>query len=310
MAKNSRYILVDTQSTTYKSVSISVPKLVVAGLLSMVVVVAALKFSADWMLDLTQNSKIYQLQKENAILEKKLADMSQKLDQFKSVIDEIAELDDQIRQRLDIPEISDDVRKVGVGGSDMPNQAPLGLLDERTESRLLAEISRLDQLERELKLEHGSFKSLLTILDKKEDSLRYLPAINPVPEGHLTDRFGKRKHPILKRILPHHGIDIGARRGTPIFATADGVVTFTGRNGGYGLFVVIDHRYGYVTKYGHLQKIYVRKGQYVKRGDKIGEVGNTGLSTAPHLHYEVHYRGKALDPLQFYFPDISYTKEG
>ncbi|GAB4333517.1 MAG: M23 family metallopeptidase [Calditrichia bacterium] len=307
MAKNSRYILVDTQSTTYKSVSISVPKLVVAGLLSMVVVVAALKFSADWMLDLTQNSKIYQLQKENAILEKKLADMSQKLDQFKSVIDEIAELDDQIRQRLDIPEISDDVRKVGVGGSDMPNQAPLGLLDERTESRLLAEISRLGQLERELKLEHSSFNSLLTILDKKEDSLRYLPAINPVPEGYLTDRFGKRKHPILKRVLPHHGIDIGAKRGTPIFATADGVVTFTGQNGGYGLFVVIDHRYGYVTKYGHLQKIYVRKGQYVKRGDKIGEVGNTGLSTAPHLHYEVHYRGKALDPLQFYFPDISYT---
>jgi murein DD-endopeptidase MepM/ murein hydrolase activator NlpD len=106
--------------------------------------------------------------------------------------------------------------------------------------------------------------------------------------------------------MAHHGIDIASNRGTPILAPGDGYITFTGKNGGYGLFVSINHKYGFETKYGHVQKIYVRRGQYVKRGDKIGEVGNTGISTAPHLHYEVHYRGKPVNPADYYFNDIKF----
>ena len=178
--------------------------------------------------------------------------------------------------------------------------------DEELRSVMLNYQSAIARLEREIKLENESFIKLISTMERKEDSLRFLPEIKPVTNGRITDGFGKRRHPLFKRIIPHHGIDLSANRGTPILAPADGYVTFTGRNGGFGLFISIDHKYGFKTHYGHLQKIYVRRGQFISRGEKIGEVGNSGISTAPHLHYEVHYRNKPLDPANFYFHDIKF----
>ncbi len=104
----------------------------------------------------------------------------------------------------------------------------------------------------------------------------------------------------------HRGVDLATNKGTPIIAPSDGYVVYAGRNAGYGLFIQINHKYGFETYYGHLNKIYVRKGQFVKRGDKIGEVGSSGISTSSHLHYEVHYNGNALNPTQFFLNDIEY----
>lgn len=253
------------------------------------------------------NSQISQLESENRILQQELKLMGEKIAVIRSHIDQIEALDDQIRSRLDIAPIKEDVRQVGIGGSDLIKTSGISLEDLKLQSLLTDNKNTLARLEREIKLESESFQKLLSTVNRKEDSLQYLPAIKPVLNGRITDGFGKRRHPIYKRITDHQGIDIAANRGTPVLASADGYVTFTGTNGGYGNFISINHKYGFETKYGHLQKIYVRRGQFVKRGDKIGEVGNSGLSTAPHLHYEVHYRNKPVNPADYYFNDLEFN---
>ena len=306
MKKQPAFVFINPDSSKIKKVHISIPKIIIGFIVILLLVLVSLKLSVNLVTRLSHNSRIAQLQKENSLLEQQLKQMTDQIASLRAKINNIEKIDDELRTQIDVPPIADDVRKVGIGGSDVFQFSSVKLNDPELESLISQNQSVLARLEREIKLEEESFKELLTTMKRKEDSLRFLPAIKPVPNARLTDGFGKRRHPILKRIMPHHGIDLAANRGTPILAAADGYVTFTGRNGGYGLFVVIDHKYGFKTKYGHLQKIYVRRGQFVKRGDKIGEVGNTGLSTAPHLHYEVHYHGKPVNPTQFYFNDIIF----
>ncbi len=306
MNKGPRLLFIRPNNSKYKQINISFPKIFMAIIFILFLVGATLKISVDFFINFNQNSKITQLQKKNSILEQQLTQMGETISFIRGQVDKIEDIDDELRLRLDISPIDADVRQVGIGGSDVTPSPGMDLQDAKLQSLLSGNNSVLDRLEREIKLESASFKKLISTLDDKEDSLRYLPALKPVPSARLTGKFGRRLHPIYKRMHFHEGIDLGADRGTPILATADGYVTFTGRNGGYGLFVSINHKYGFETKYGHLQKIYVRKGQFVKRGDKIGEVGNTGLSTAPHLHYEVHYHGKAMNPQDYYFSNIKF----
>jgi murein DD-endopeptidase MepM/ murein hydrolase activator NlpD len=139
--------------------------------------------------------------------------------------------------------------------------------------------------------------------------LASIPAIQPVPNKNLkraSSGYGYRMHPIYKVRKMHWGMDFSAPTGTEIFATGDGTVTKVdkGRRG-YGKHVVIDHGYGYKTLYAHMSEIDVRRGQKVKRGDVIGLVGNTGISSAPHLHYEVMKDGKKINPANFYFNDLT-----
>jgi len=124
------------------------------------------------------------------------------------------------------------------------------------------------------------------------------PTIAPVM-GIITDGFGRRKDPFTGRIAFHRGLDLSARRGTPVLAPADGIVVFAERNAGMGRMVRISHGFGYTTAYGHLSKILVKPGDSVHRGDQIGLVGSTGRSTGSHLHYEVHVDGKAVNPLYY-----------
>ncbi|GAB4376790.1 MAG: M23 family metallopeptidase [Calditrichia bacterium] len=306
MKKQPRFILVNTTSSNIKKIYISIPKVIAAFLIVTFIIFLSLKLSADLVFNLSQNSKIAQLQQQNTILSKQLSQMTETISSLRAYVDQIEQLDDKIRKSLDVPLLDDDIRKVGIGGSDIEQASAINLNEPELKSVIIDNNVKLARLEREIKLELESFGELLTTVERKEDSLRFLPAIKPVPNGRLTDGFGKRRHPILKRILPHYGIDLSADRGTPVLAPADGWVSFTGRNGAYGNYITIDHKYGYKTSYGHLQKIYVRKGQFVRRGDKIGEVGNTGRSTAPHLHYEVHYKNKPVDPIEYYFPDIYF----
>jgi murein DD-endopeptidase MepM/ murein hydrolase activator NlpD len=300
------FLFIDPRSSFVKQYKLSLSKFVLIIFFLFLLIGVSLKLAVDLGIKFNHNSQITQLQAENGILQQQLKIMGDKISTIRSHIDQIEILDDQIRARLDLNPIEDDVRQVGIGGSDLSKTAALTVEDLKLQSVILNNQNTLARLERELKLESESFQKLLSTVDRKEDSLRYLPAIKPVLNGRITDGFGKRRHPIYKRIIPHNGIDIAANRGTPVMAPGDGYVTFTGTNGGYGNFISINHKYGFETKYGHLQKIYVRRGQFVKRGDKIGEVGNSGLSTAPHLHYEVHYRGKCVNPADYYFNDIEF----
>ena len=128
---------------------------------------------------------------------------------------------------------------------------------------------------------------------------RSLPLASPVDQYRVTSRYGYRKDPINGMKAMHRGLDMGAYYRTPIYAPAPGVVRYAGRNGRFGRFVEIDHGKGIITRYGHLRRIFVKKGAKLSYRDRIGEVGNSGRSTGPHLHYEIHVNGKAVDPQQF-----------
>ena len=146
----------------------------------------------------------------------------------------------------------------------------------------------------------SSIQARLAEVQALEQAVLSLPLAQPVPsDSYRTSSFGLRKDPFTKRPTQHQGIDFGGRKNTPIFATAAGTVTFVGRNGAYGKTVEIDHGHGFKTRYAHLHKTHVKRGQKIEKGEKIAGMGSTGRSTATHLHYEVHFQGRQYDPAKF-----------
>lgn len=163
----------------------------------------------------------------------------------------------------------------------------------------------------EMRLEHANyrFRKIIVDISKNDERLSHTPAIQPINNTDLrrtSSGFGMRIHPIYKTKKMHHGMDFVAEVGTPIYATADGIVEIASNSFyGYGKYVRIQHNDDYKTAYGHMYELLVKRGQQVKRGDIIGTVGNTGLSTGPHLHYEVIYKGRHVDPINYYFHDLT-----
>jgi murein DD-endopeptidase MepM/ murein hydrolase activator NlpD len=170
-------------------------------------------------------------------------------------------------------------------------------------------VTTMEQLASRIKVQTDSYAELDALIKNKEKLLAHTPAIQPVSNKDLTriaSGFGYRVDPIYKTTKMHAGIDFTAPQGTPIYATADGNVSIAGNRGnGFGNHVVIRHGYGYETLYGHMAKVKVRQGQVVKRGEVIGYVGSTGKSTGPHCHYEVHKNGNKIDPIYFFYNDLS-----
>ena len=169
----------------------------------------------------------------------------------------------------------------------------------------------LDILSKQLYVQSKSLDEIIDLAKDKEKLLASIPAIQPVSKQDLTrmaSGFGWRLDPFTKARKRHKGMDFTSPKGTPIYAAADGVIKLAKHHGGYGNCVFIDHIYGYETRYGHMQKILVRHGQKVKRGEKIGLVGKTGIATAPHLHFEVHYQGKEVNPKHYFFDDLSINQ--
>lgn len=198
--------------------------------------------------------------------------------------------------------IDDNIWNGGVGGHDAYSE-----FESYGESgEMMAEMeTKIDRLKHQLSLQSQSLDTILNMAKEKEKLLASMPTIKPIradllrKDLSLLSGFGPRLHPVHKVMRMHNGIDFSARTGTPIQATGDGKVVRATRASGYGNLVVVDHGFGYKTYYAHMSKITVRKGQTVKRGENIGLVGSTGTSTAPHCHYEVHYQGKPVDPINF-----------
>jgi len=169
--------------------------------------------------------------------------------------------------------------------------------------------NKLSNIEMRLELSNYYFRKLIIEIGINNERLSHTPAIQPISNTDLrrtSSGFGMRMHPIYKVKKMHHGMDFVASVGTPIHATADGVINIASESFyGYGKYVKISHNSDYSTVYAHMNKIMVKKGQYVKRGDVIGTLGNTGLSTGPHLHYEVIYKKRHVDPINFYFHDLT-----
>jgi murein DD-endopeptidase MepM/ murein hydrolase activator NlpD len=193
---------------------------------------------------------------------------------------------------------------------DMQKKKEVKLVQQMGESELVKSIAaQLNDLSLRTAYQQHSFDEITNLINNKEKLLAATPSIQPVSNKNLdriASGFGYRIDPVLKYRKAHMGMDFTAPQGTPIYATADGVVTDAGFNtGGFGNRVVINHGFGYETLYGHMYRIKARVGEQVKRGQVIGYIGSTGKSTGPHCHYEVHRRGVPQDPIYYFYNDIS-----
>lgn len=232
--------------------------------------------------------------------------LNKKMDQVDEVLESVAERDNNLyRVYFNSSPIPEEQRKAGFGGVNRYKA-----LEGYDNSELvLSTTKRVDIISKELVIQSKSLDEILKLAKEKEKLLVAIPAIQPIKNENLKQMasgFGYRSDPFTKIRKFHAGMDFSAKTGTPIYATGDGVVERADNTAsGYGNHIVIRHGFGYETLYGHLSKYKVRAGQKVKRGDVIGYVGSTGRSEAPHLHYEVHKNGEVVNPLNFYYGNMS-----
>ena len=232
--------------------------------------------------------------------------LNKKLDQANSVVDAIEERDNNVyRAYFNKKSIPDSIRNIGLPGVNRYKK-----LEGYNNSQLVMNTTkRIDVLNKELEIQSKSLDDILKLAEAKSDFLSAIPAIQPVRNENLKNLasgFGYRTDPFTKVKKMHEGMDFSAKTGTPVYATGDGIIERADNNAsGYGNHIVIRHGFGYATLYAHLSKYNAKAGQKVNRGDIIGYVGSTGRSEAPHLHYEVHKNGKVVNPLNFYYGNIS-----
>jgi murein DD-endopeptidase MepM/ murein hydrolase activator NlpD len=226
---------------------------------------------------------------------------NKKIEELSSVLNEIQERDNNIyRLYFEVSPIPEEQRKAGFGGVNRYKA-----LEGFDNSEMIIDVTKnMDILSKQLYIQSKSLDEIVKLAANKEELLAAIPAIQPVKNEDLTrmaSGYGWRNDPFTKARKRHLGMDFTAPRGTPVFATGDGVVTRADQSSaGYGNHIRIDHGFGYVTLYAHLSKYNVKVHQKVKRGDLIGFVGNTGRSQAPHLHYEVIKNGEHINPINFY----------
>lgn len=246
-----------------------------------------------------------ELIKDKGDLETKLEALNQQVDQMQLVMADLQQRDDNLYRVLFGAEpIPMSVRQGAQRNIEYYDQ-----IAKLTDSQLAADLTlKVDMLAKEMYVQSKSYDEIVELVKQQEMRMENIPAIQPVLNQDLTrvaSGYGMRTDPVYHVRRFHHGMDFTAPTGTDVYATGNGEVTFSGWKQGYGNTVIIDHGYGYQTLYAHLFKTLAKKGQQVKRSDIIGLVGNTGKSTGPHLHYEVRLNGKAVDPRNYYYLDLS-----
>ena len=248
------------------------------------------------------------LEKENQSLKLYYELLKKDIHQLEGRIAKLQLRDDELyRTVFQAEPVSSNIRKAGVGGRE--RYTNLIEKDLKSEALILNVLKRVDQMKKQADIQAKSYRELLTLARNKENVNASIPAIQPITNKELhrlSSGFGMRIDPIYKIRKKHAGIDFSAPRGTPVYATGAGTVKeVKHKRAGYGKMIRIDHGYGYQTLYAHLSKFNVKRGGKVKRGEHIGFVGNTGKSTSPHLHYEVHYKGEKINPVHFFFQDLT-----
>jgi murein DD-endopeptidase MepM/ murein hydrolase activator NlpD len=252
----------------------------------------------------TANEK--RLQNENRQLNDRYAVLNERLKQLELQMDELENRDNKVyRSIFESQPIPDSVRV-----KEMEKKKEIQLVSSMDENTLIKGMSsQLNNLSYRLAFMQSSYKEIEQMVSNKQQLLEAIPAIQPVSNKDLTrvaSGFGNRIDPVYKIPKFHAGLDFTAPSGTPIYATAEGTVTTAGSTGnGYGNHVVINHGYGYETLYGHMSRVKARQGQKVKRGEVIGYVGSTGKSTGPHCHYEVHRSKQPVDPVYYFYNDLT-----
>ena len=225
---------------------------------------------------------------------------------IEKVLQQLQETDEDLyRTIFEAEPIPASLREAGTGGVSRYND-----LEGYDNSEIVIETAKkLDKIRKKIYIQSKSFDELIVLAERKEEMLGAIPAILPIYNIDLTrtaSGYGLRMHPIYKIIKFHSGMDFTAPTGTEVYATGNGVIDAVSRSKrGYGNHIIVDHGFGYSSMYAHLDDFNVKKGQKVRRGDIIGYVGSTGTSLAPHLHYEVKLNGENVDPVNFYFNDLT-----
>jgi len=296
---NTRSLKIEKVQTTLKQKIFRVLSVFATGLVfATAVLVLAYNF--------IESPKERVMQREIEQYELQFKILNDRLEQVQKVVTDLQDRDDNIyRVIFESEPIPSSVRKAGFGGADRYSK-----LEGFKNSEIINNTTRkLDLITSQLYVQSKSFDEVFALAKRKEELIAAIPAIQPVSNKDLRrigSYFGYRTDPFYKVSKFHEGIDFTATVGTDIYATGDGVVMQVERSyGGYGNIIIINHGFGYETVYAHLSKMGVRRGEKVKRGQVIGQVGNTGKSTSPHLHYEVHKGGKPVDPINFFFNDIT-----
>jgi len=246
------------------------------------------------------------LQQQNSALRNNYADLEDSLESIEKQMVELEKRDNDVyRAIFEASPIPDSAR-----AREMEVQQEIASVEKMKSNQLVTSINNiLENLRSRIKVQAKSYDEIDELIQNKEQLLSHTPAIQPVSNkdlNRIASGFGSRIDPVYKTIKFHYGLDFAAPQGTPIYATADGTITTAGNTGnGYGNYVVINHGYGYETLYGHMVRVKARNGQAVKRGEVIGWVGSTGKSTGPHCHYEVHKYGQKIDPIYFFYNDLT-----
>lgn len=250
------------------------------------------------------NEKLLKLQNER--LKDRYTSLNEKAKSLVKQMEELEKRDNNVyRAIFEANPIPDSAR-----AKAMEVAKEIAVVEGMANNELFFSIDRtLELLNSRIKVQNDSYKQIDELIKGKEKLLSHTPAIQPVSNkdlNRIASGFGYRIDPVYKTVKMHAGLDFAAPQGTPIYATADGVVSVAGNKGnGYGNHVIINHGYGYQTLYGHMVKVKSSSGQKVSRGEVIGWVGSTGKSTGPHCHYEVHKNGNKIDPVYFFYNDLT-----
>lgn len=305
MAKRIKYFY-NTNTLKYEKVELSLTRRIlrVLGYLASVMVFASIVMIIAYTY--IDSPKEKRLKREIEQLDLQYEMLNERLKIMDVVMEDLTDRDNNIyRVIFEADPIPTDVRKGRYGGVNKYK----ALENYDYADVVLESAKKLDRVAKQMYVQSKSYDELLKEVKNKSKLLASIPAIQPIPNKNLkamASGYGYRIHPIYKTSKMHTGMDFTAKIGTPIYATGDGYVSIADNSGrGYGNHVVLSHGYGYQTLYGHMSRIKCRRGQSVKRGEIIGFVGNTGTSTAPHCHYEVRKNGKPINPINFYYNDLS-----
>lgn len=235
--------------------------------------------------------------------------LSKRYDHLQLLVTELQERDDNIyRVIFEAEPIARNVRRAALG----TNNKYAAFAGFNSSDLIIETSKKADELSRQIYVQSKSFDEMFKLAKNKDALTRAIPALQPISNKdlkYISSTFGYRIHPFFKRYVYHNGIDFSAPVGTPVYAPGDGVVTeINPANFGYGKTIKIDHGFGIKSFYAHLNSFKVKRGQNIKRGDIIGTVGNSGMSTGPHLHYEVELKGTNVNPVFYFFGDTSISE--
>lgn len=248
-----------------------------------------------------------ELTTENSLLRQQLRELNSKMSSYSTSLNSLAQSDNQLRSIVNLPKIDVETRQLGTGGANVESFE--GLISTEANSLIGSSQLLLNKLDKEVAFQRSSYEQIFNQYENNKIIFASIPAIKPMVGTYTYHGFGMRNDPFLGTLRRHEGIDIHGDVGTPVYATGDGIVEFTGPTGsGYGIALEINHGYGYKSWYAHLSKCIARSGQKVKRGALIAYSGNTGRSAGPHLHYEVIRNGEKQNPVEYFVDDVDFEK--